>query len=59
MRMHEKKPYILDGRTEAERPPKEVGLRDRIAHFTWYAEASFENTGCILIFTIGRGSQQQ
>jgi hypothetical protein len=33
MRMTERKPYKFQD--EEERPPMTVGLRDRIAHFTW------------------------
>lgn len=25
--------------SEDEKPPAEVGLRDRIVHFTWYVDA--------------------
>jgi hypothetical protein len=33
MRFRERRPVEYDD--EDEKPPQEVGLRDRIAHFTW------------------------
>lgn len=36
MRFREKKRCRFEGEGEVERPPQVVGLRDRIAHFTWY-----------------------
>jgi hypothetical protein len=33
MQFQERKPYRFQD--EEERPPTTVGLRDRVAHFTW------------------------
>jgi hypothetical protein len=36
MRFRERRPVEYDDEDEdEEKPPQEVGLRDRIAHFTW------------------------
>jgi hypothetical protein len=40
MHFTERKPYKFQD--EEERPPTTVGLRDRIAHFTWWAQIDYK-----------------
>ncbi|KAF2855566.1 C4-dicarboxylate transporter/malic acid transport protein-like protein [Plenodomus tracheiphilus IPT5] len=47
MRIREKKPYEFED--EGERPPAEVGLRDRLAHFTWPWFAATMSTGALAV----------
>ncbi|KAI8942426.1 hypothetical protein NX059_000498 [Plenodomus lindquistii] len=47
MRIREKKQYKYEG--EGERPPTEVGLRDRLAHFTWPWFAATMSTGALAV----------
>lgn len=47
MRFHEKNPYKY-GNDDA-RPPQVIGLRDRIAHFTWPWFAATMSTGALAV----------
>ncbi|KAH9874405.1 hypothetical protein IAQ61_003594 [Plenodomus lingam] len=51
MRIREKKmkPREADEGSEEERPPAEVGLRDRLAHFTWPWFAATMSTGALAV----------
>lgn len=48
MRFREKKPYEL-GDGEKDKPPEFVGLRDRIAHFTWYMQPLADHNVLLII----------
>lgn len=43
------KPREADEGSEEERPPAEVGLRDRLAHFTWPWFAATMSTGALAV----------
>ncbi|KAH9881863.1 hypothetical protein J1614_001034 [Plenodomus biglobosus] len=49
MRIRDKKPYEDENENEGERPPTEVGLRDRLAHFTWPWFAATMSTGSLAV----------